>query len=126
MSKKRYAIIANAKQYHDNIMISCMSEDDIIPRSIASQAVDRMIEIKEISAAFAICKINKDEIAISARSDGNINVQIIMEKMGGGGHLSAAGMQVKDVLLSELYANLIKCIDEYLESVKDDESNIVK
>ena len=126
MSKKRYAIIANAKQYHDNIMISCMSEDDIIPRSIASQAVDRMVEIKEISAAFAICKINKDEIAISARSDGNINVQIIMEKMGGGGHLSAAGMQVKDGSLSELYANLIKCIDEYLESVNEDESNIVK
>ncbi len=126
MSKKRYAIIAKAKQYHDNVMISCMGDDDIIPRSIASQAVDRMVEIKEINAAFVICKINKEEVAISARSDGNINVQLIMEKMGGGGHLSAAGMQVKDRSLSELYANLIKCIDEYLESVEEDESNTTK
>ena len=96
------------------------------PRSIASQAVDRMVEIKEINAAFVLCKINKDEVAISARSDGNINVQLILEKMGGGGHLTAAGMQVRDGSLSDMYANLVKCIDEYLESVEEDESNSIE
>lgn len=126
MSKKRYEIIANGKKYHDNIMIAYMGDNDIYPRSIASQAVDRMVEIKEINAAFVLCKINKDEVAISARSDGNINVQLILEKMGGGGHLTAAGMQVRDGSLSDMYANLVKCIDEYLESVEEDESNSIE
>lgn len=126
MSKKRYEIIAHGKKYHDNIMVAYMNDNEIYPRSIASQAVDRMVEIKEINAAFVLCKINKDEVAISARSDGNINVQLILEKMGGGGHLTAAGMQVKDGSLSDMYTNLIKCIDEYLESVEEDESNSIE
>ena len=108
------------------IMIAYMDDGTIYPRSIASQAVDRMVEIKEINAAFVLCKINKDEVAISARSDGNINVQLILEKMGGGGHLTAAGMQVRDGSLSDMYANLVKCIDEYLESVEEDESNSIE
>ena len=126
MSKKRYEIIAHGKKYHDNIMIAYMDDGTLYPRSIASQAVDRMVEIKEINAAFVLCKINKDEVAISARSDGNINVQLILEKMGGGGHLTAAGMQVRDGSLSDMYANLVKCIDEYLESVEEDESNSIE
>ena len=46
--------------------------------------------------------------------------------MGGGGHLTAAGMQVRDGSLSDMYANLVKCIDEYLESVEEDESNSIE
>ena len=101
-------------------------DDDYYPRSIASQAVDSMVEIREIAAAFVVCKLNKDEVAISARSDGSINVQLIMEKLGGGGHMTAAGLQKKGITVNELYNNLISGIDEYLESVKDDESNIVE
>ena len=125
MSKKRYLIIANAKRFNDNIMIAYM-DDGIYPRSIASQAVDRMVEIKEINAAFVLFKLSKDEVAISARSDGKINVQVILEKMGGGGHLTSAGFQSKDIGLEELYNNLVKVLDEYLESVENDESNIVE
>ncbi len=125
LSKKRYDLIACAKKYRDNILIAS-KDDDYYPRSIASQAVDSMVEIKEIAAAFVVCKLNKDEVAISARSDGSINVQLIMEKLGGGGHMTAAGLQKKDISVNELYNNLISGIDEYLESVKDDESNIVE
>ena len=125
LSKKRYDLIACAKKYHDNILITS-KDDDYYPRSIASQAVDSMVEIREIAAAFVVCKLNKDEVAISARSDGSINVQLIMEKLGGGGHMTAAGLQKKGITVNELYNNLISGIDEYLESVKDDESNIVE
>ena len=125
MSKKRYMIIAKAKRYGDNVMIAYM-DDGIYPRSIASQAVDRMVEIKEINAAFVLYRLNKEEVALSARSDGLINVQIIMEKMGGGGHLTSAGLQSKDVGLEELYNNLVKVLDEYLESVEKDESDTVE
>lgn len=123
LSQKRNKIIVSAKRFKDNIMISYMA-DDTYPRSIASQAVDRMIEIKEINAAFVVCKTSKDETLISARSDGKINVQAIMEKMGGGGHLTAAGLQTRNQTEEELYNKLVSVIDEYLESVKEDESNI--
>ena len=132
LSKKRYDLIACAKKYHDNILITS-KDDDYYPRSIASQAVDSMVEIRDLAAAFVVCKLNKDEVAISARSDGSINVQLIMEKLGGGGHMTAAGLQKKGITVNELYNNLISGIDEYLESVKenvqeekDDESNIVE
>ncbi len=125
LSKKRYDLIACAKPYTSNILIA-YKDDDTYPRSIASQAVDSMVQIKEISAAFVVCKISKDEVAISARSDGSINVQVIMEKLGGGGHMTAAGLQKKDIAINELYNNLISGIDEYLESVKEDESNIIE
>ena len=125
MSKKRYEIIAKAKRFKDNIMIAYMDEG-IYPRSIASQAVDRMVEIKEINAAFVVCKLSKEETCISARSDGTFNVQIVLENMGGGGHLSAAGLQSKEKTIEELYNSLIVALNDYLESVKEDESNSIE
>lgn len=123
MSQKRNKIISSAKRFKDNILIAYMG-DNIYPRSIASQAVDSMVEIKEINAAFVLCKTSRDECLISARSDGKINVQAIIEKMGGGGHMTAAGLQSKDETLEELYNKLVNVLNKYLESVKEDESNI--
>lgn len=123
MIRKRYEILSNAKRYKDNIMIA--NVDEIYPRSIASQAVNIMIDIKEIDCAFVIWKLSNNEVAISARSDGAINVQLIMEKLGGGGHLTAAGIQTKDFNQDEMYDKLITALNEYLESEKNDESNIV-
>lgn len=125
MFKKRNEIINYGKRYTDNIMIAnCVK--GTYPRSIASQAVDRMTEIKEIEAAFVICKLLNGDLAISARSNGKINVQLIIEKLGGGGHMTAAGLQIKDGNQEELYKQLTEAIDSYLESVKEDESNSIE
>ncbi|MBR2577610.1 MAG: DHH family phosphoesterase [Erysipelotrichaceae bacterium] len=121
MTKKRYEILAIAKRFRDNIMIA--NCDGSYPRSVASQAVDVMVEIKEIDCAFVIWKISSNEVAVSARSKGSINVQAILEKLGGGGHMTAAGLQTKDMSQEELYEKLIDTLDEYLESVEKDESN---
>ena len=73
---------------------------------------------------FVICSIDKDEITVSARSKGRINVQIIMEQLHGGGHMTAAGMQAKDVSTAKMEADLMKVLDEYFKG-EENESNTV-
>ncbi|MCZ9657393.1 DHHA1 domain-containing protein, partial [Lactobacillus jensenii] len=62
-----------------------------------------------------VTRRKKDTIGISARSMGDINVQVIMEKLGGGGHLSNAATQLKDITIDEAKEKLEKAIEDYLE-----------
>ena len=80
---------------------------------------------KEIEAAFVICNDANNEVMISARSNGHINVQVIMEKMNGGGHMSAAGLQRKDTSVKKLVNELYIVLDEYFKG-DNNESNIVE
>ena len=116
MTVKRYEILSEGKRYKNNIMIA--NVENIYPRSIASQAVDIMVDIKEIDCAFVVWKLSEKEVAVSARSNGSINVQVILEKMGGGGHMTAAGLQTKIYSQEEVYEMLINSLNEYLESVE--------
>ena len=70
--------------------------------------------MKGIEASFVL-GTKEDKIFISARSFGNINVQLLMEKLGGGGHLDIAGAQIKDVSLNEAYKTVYELIEQYLE-----------
>lgn len=124
MVKKRSSIIESAERYRDNIVIAAMDEEDIYPRSIIAQASDQMLQMKEIDAVFTIAKISKEDVAISARSKGEFNVQIIMERMHGGGHKTGAGLQRKDEKVSDLRQELINTLDHYFEKEHmADESN---
>lgn len=82
-------------------------------RISASKAADRLLSVEGVQAAFALCRID-DTVHISARSSGTINVQLILEKMGGGGHFDAAGAQVKNLTASTALTTLRAAIDEYL------------
>ena len=121
---QRSRIINAAKPYKKDIIISALSEGKY-SRTIASQACDVMVKAKEIEAAFVICVTDKDETIISARSKGKINVQVIMEKLHGGGHMTAAGLQSNDASVAKLEADLLKALDEYFEGVNN-ESNTVE
>lgn len=88
----RFAIVKADKVYQD--------------RAFIAQVSQALLDIKDIDAAFTIVKINQYEVGISARSFGAINVQIIMEEMGGGGHLNSAATQIKDVKVSDAYQQL--------------------
>lgn len=107
-------IISQSKQYKKDIIISSV-KDKTFTRSIASQACDEMISSREIESAFVICDIGDNVSIITARSKGNFNVQTILEKMNGGGHMSAAGLQRKDTSVDELEEELTKVLDEYFE-----------
>ncbi|MBK5244032.1 MAG: DHH family phosphoesterase [Eubacteriaceae bacterium] len=85
--------VKNAKIYFDNIAISTFENDTDYGKLIASQAADELLNIKGIVASFIILK-NEDGLTISGRSMGEVNVQLILEKLGGGGHLAIAGAQI--------------------------------
>lgn len=86
----------------------------VVSRVNAAKAADRLLHVEGVLAAFAICKIG-DTVHISARSESSINVQLILEKMGGGGHFDAAGAQMSNVSIQDALATLRACIDEYLD-----------
>lgn len=81
-------------------------------RVAASKAADRLISIQGVNAAFTLTKAG-NVVSISARSNGKINVQIIAEKLGGGGHFNMAGAQIKDHTLTAVSIDLKNYIDEY-------------
>lgn len=107
-------ILNYAKKYNGNIVVSSCLEGTY-PRSIASQAADELIRSKEIDAAFVVAATGKDEVIITARSRKNINVQLVMEKMGGGGHMYAAGLQRSETTVSRLENELYTELDKYIK-----------
>lgn len=79
----------------------------------ASQAADEMLNIEGVQAAFTLFADKQGIVNISGRSFGAVNVQLIMEKLGGGGHQTMAGVQLKNISLDEAVKKLQKAIDEY-------------
>lgn len=84
------------------------------PRLTAAHAANSLLEIKGVYAAFVLVPF-EDGVAISGRSLGDINVQRILEKLGGGGHLTVAGAQIPNVTVEEAMKRLKEAIDEFLK-----------
>ena len=102
--------------YRDNIAISsCEGETDETYRIIASKAADKMLTLQGIDAAFTLVRIG-DQVHISGRSSGIINVQLILEKLHGGGHFDVAGAQLNDESVINVLEKLKLSIDDYFES----------
>ena len=105
----------NAQIYGEQIAIT-VSEGTGSPhdRVAAAKAADKLLSVKNVNAAFALVVIG-ESVHISGRSNGKINVQLILEKMGGGGHFDVAGAVVADSALDAAKEKLIAAIDEYIE-----------
>ncbi len=102
--------------YRSNIALStCEGETDETYRIIASKAADKMLTLRGIEAAFTLVKIG-DQIHISGRSSGTINVQLILEKLHGGGHFDVAGAQVVSDSVMNVLETLKSSIDEYFNT----------
>ena len=101
--------------YKNHIALACCEGDtDDSYRVIASKAADKMLTLRGVSAAFALVRIG-EQIHISGRSSGKVNVQLILEKLRGGGHFDVAGAQVVSDSIDEVIETLKESIDEYLE-----------
>jgi len=107
----RFAIVQKAKVYKSGIAIA--APDTPQNRVIAAQAADELLNISGIQASFVVFPEN-DYISISARALDEINVQVIVEKLGGGGNKSTAGAQIPGKTLKEVVTDLIEVIDQYL------------
>jgi c-di-AMP phosphodiesterase-like protein len=97
------------------------ASDRNVSRSIISQVGDSLLEVKGVEAAFIISKTSEDEVAVSSRSNGNVNVQVLMEKMDGGGHMTAAGVQKKNTTVDNVKEELLVVLEEY---IKFEEGNV--
>jgi c-di-AMP phosphodiesterase-like protein len=109
----RAYIISNAEIHNENIAISIFDKENVNKRQIlAAQGADQLLTIKGIEASFVLGKTEEGEVFISGRSKGNISVQLILERIGGGGHLNVAGAQFEDKSLEEVKEMLLKSINE--------------
>ncbi|MBQ8600287.1 MAG: DHH family phosphoesterase [Clostridia bacterium] len=110
--RKQIEIIGNAEMVTDHIAVSAWEDapfDGI--KIIAAKAADELLNMSNISGAFVLYQ-EGDEIHISGRSDANYNVQTVLEQMGGGGHRSSAGAQIKEKSLDEVRKDLIEIIHQ--------------
>jgi c-di-AMP phosphodiesterase-like protein len=112
---KRAKLIESVAFYRDGIAIGVGTDDTIYNSVLIAQAADTLLTMDGVEASFVVSKRSEDEIGISARSLGKVNVQVIMESLGGGGHLSNAATQLKDTTIEDAKEQLLKAIDDYLE-----------
>ena len=105
-------IVANAEIINDTIGISIYDKEEPDTSLICAKSADELLTISNITASFVIGNLG-DKICISGRSIGDINVQLILEKLGGGGHITLAGAQVEGMSIEETKQELINRINEY-------------
>ena len=112
--KAKATTVKEAEIYKNNIAISVCPSNVENSSLTAAQSADDLLNITGIKASVVLCNQN-NIIHFSARSFGDINVQLIMEKLGGGGHLGIAGAQIKDISIENAKVLLKQKIDEYFE-----------
>ena len=108
----RYDIIRRAELYHGDIAIAALDQE--CDRVIAAKAADEMLTLQGVRASFVLYQ-KDDGIYISARSLGEINVQVLVETLGGGGNSTTAGGQCSGMTVAEAKATLLRAIDKYFE-----------
>ena len=110
-------IVGKAEIVNDTIAISTYEEKTKDVNVVCAKAADELLTISEITASFVIGQLD-DKVCISGRSIGDINVQIILEKLGGGGHITLAGAQVEDMTIEETKQELMNRINEYFSEIE--------
>ena len=112
--KAKAHIVSQAVLYNDQIAITHWNGGLENTNTVAAQAADELLDIEGIHASFVLSQV-QEVIFISARSLGDINVQVIMEKMGGGGHLMMAGAQLRNMTMDEALVMLKTTIEAYMQ-----------
>ena len=108
--KARAEIVRQAEVYDNAYAISVSVDDDVeSPTIVGAQAANELLNINGIKASFVLTSY-QGEIFISARSIDEVNVQLIMERLGGGGHMNVAGAQLKNVSVEEAKRTLIETL----------------
>lgn len=102
--------------FDDGNAICCGEEDQVYDPVIAAQVADSLLTVSGIEASFVITKRSSGKIGVSARSNGKKNVQVIMEEMGGGGHLANAATQIADTTVEEVKKQLLAILAKEKEN----------
>ena len=111
-------IVKKAEIVNDTIAIATYEKKDKETSLICAKAADELLTISDITASFVMGK-SGNKICISGRSIGDINVQVILEKLGGGGHITLAGAQVEGMTMEETKQELMNRIHEYFSEIEN-------
>ncbi len=106
-----YKIMQEAEQYRNIAIAAPHTEQN---RVVAAKAADELLNVSGVDASVVLSPDGKGGVFASARSIGEINVQILMEKLGGGGNRSAAAVQMADISIEDAVVKVIAAIDDYL------------
>lgn len=115
---RKAKLIENVQFLHQGIAIARGKESDMFDQIVIAQAADTLLTMDGVQASFVISRRNDNLIGISARSLGGVNVQVIMESLDGGGHLTNAATQLADITIDEAEQRLKASIAEYIEGGK--------
>ena len=110
-------VVKHSEIIKETIAISSYNEQGKDTNLICAKSADELLTIGDITASFVLGKVG-EKVLISGRSIGDINVQVILEKLGGGGHITLAGAQIEGKEIEEVKIELIQKIDEYFEENK--------
>jgi len=113
-------IMANSKTPYYGIVVALADPRDTIDRATLAKVANMNIQIKGVNATFVIGLTDPKEVHISARSDNSINVQFLLEKLGGGGHFSSAACAFYNLSIEEAEKKLLEVLETYLPAAKSD------
>lgn len=119
-------IMKYGKLVFGNMIVAAVDNNEIISRTMMSQVADYLLNIKGIEASFVIAKTAENVVAVSARSRGVVNVQLIMEAMHGGGHFTAAALSRDDTSVAAINEELMATIKKNTEEENENESNLTE
>ena len=111
----RAEVIKKTEILMDKIAMAISDDQSETAQLVAAQAADTMLTIRGVKASFVLGTSADGQVFVSGRSLGDINVQVILEKLGGGGHMTVAGAQMKDTTLEKVREELIQVLNEILE-----------
>ena len=113
--KAKAEVVRSAEIIGESIAVAAWTSNLPNASTVAAQAADELLDVHGIQASFVMTEIDKGQVNFSARSLGEVNVQLIMEELGGGGHLSMAGAQLKDATLESARRRLEDAIEKVLD-----------
>ncbi|KIL49216.1 hypothetical protein KP78_06840 [Jeotgalibacillus soli] len=112
---ERAKLIETVSFYQHGMAIAIGEEDHVHDSVIIAQAADTLLSMEDVAASFVVALRDENVVGISARSLGTVNVQLIMERLGGGGHLTNAATQLYDITIEEAVERLKQAISEHIE-----------
>lgn len=110
--------VLNTSQLFEEQYVIAPYKDQELPRPLMSQVADEIISVRDIEASFVVANVSEDTVAVSARSNGDLNVQVVMERLGGGGHFTGAAAQIKGRSINDVVEQIKEAIIEVREENK--------
>ena len=113
-------IVSTMRTPYTGVVYCVSDESNIVERATLSKVANQLLALKGINACLVIGKVTEHETRISARSDGSVNVQLLCEKMGGGGHFTMAAASFNNLSVALAESRLLETLDNYLAQAKTD------